>query len=106
VNANGFQFLGKYSQPQNILCIKYTYQIKKKVKFTPEQVMKTHLKWRDKALLSTLGARFGVGGQCHALEEKRPNTHCRGDGWPQGRSEQEGKISPPSGFQPRTTHHV
>jgi hypothetical protein len=29
VHTNGFQFLGKYSQPQNILSIKYTYQIKK-----------------------------------------------------------------------------
>ena len=34
VHPNGFQVLGKYSQPQNILCIKYAYQIKK-VKFTP-----------------------------------------------------------------------
>jgi hypothetical protein len=41
VHTNGFQFLGKYSQPQNILCIKYKYQIKK-LKFTPEQVMKVH----------------------------------------------------------------
>ena len=36
VHANGFQFLWKYSHPQNILCIKHTYQIKKgKVKVHP-----------------------------------------------------------------------
>ena len=62
VHANGFQFLEKYSQPQNILCIKYTYQIKKD-KGHPrtghECPPSPPLKWRDIALLSILGARLG-----------------------------------------------
>jgi hypothetical protein len=52
-----------------------------------------------------------VGGQRHALAAlhpgKKPGTHCTG-GWvgPKGRSGQVRKISPPSGFDPRTVQPV
>ena len=64
VHANGFQFLEKYSQPQNILCIKYTYQIKKdkghpRTGHEAPHPPPTPLKWRDIVLLSILGARLG-----------------------------------------------
>ena len=50
-------FLRKYSQPQNILCIKYTYQIKKR--YSSPQNRSRRPTRSGEILLSILGARLG-----------------------------------------------
>jgi hypothetical protein len=79
----------------------------KKGKVHPlKKVMKTYRKWRDIALLSILGARLGWVVNATPWRERDPIPIVQENGWAQCCSGQEGKISPLSGFQPRTTHHV
>ena len=53
---------------------------------------------------------MGVGDQCHAQvalpSGKTWYPLCRRLGWPQGRSGRVRKISPPTGFDPRTVQPV
>ena len=86
--------------------------VKKKVKFTLKQVLKTQRRSRSIVLLFVLNGVVDGGGWSaprpgRFTPQKRPGTHCTG-GWvgPRAGVDGCGKSRPPPVFDPRTVHPV
>jgi hypothetical protein len=90
--------------------ISYIHYVKIKVQFTLEEAMKAQRGSRG-TLYSffNLGTRWGGWSTPRPRlfnPGKRPSTHCRRLGGPQGRSGRVRKILPPPGFNPRTVTYI